>query len=201
MNWMKKTGVVLKKIPKLFWTMFKIGLFTFGGGYAMIALLENELVSRKKWLKHGEFMDMVAIAESTPGPVAVNAATYVGYQMAGVLGALLSTIAVCIPSFAIIFAISLFFNTFLEISVIAAAFQGIRVGVVFLILTAGLKLFKKLPKTGFNFIVLFTTLACMLFFGLFAIDFTSVFYILISAALGVCVYLIGLLHKRRRERK
>ena len=143
-------------------------------------------------------MDMVAIAESTPGPVAVNAATYVGYKRVGIIGAVVSTVAVCVPSFAIIFAISLFFNSFLEISVIAAAFRGIRVGVVFLIITAGLKLLKNLPKTVFNFIVLFSTLACTVFFSLFAIDFTAVFYILISATLGICVYLIGFLRKRRQ---
>ena len=91
----------MKKLIALFLTMFKIGLFTFGGGYAMIALLENELVSKKKWIDNDEFMDMVAIAESTPGPVAINAATYVGYKMGKFLGALVSTIAVCIPSFKI----------------------------------------------------------------------------------------------------
>ncbi len=191
----------MKKLIALFLTMFKIGLFTFGGGYAMIALLENELVSKKKWIDNDEFMDMVAIAESTPGPVAINAATYVGYKMGKFLGALVSTIAVCIPSFTIIFLISLFFNAFLEIELVAAAFKGVQVGVIFLILMAGIKLLKQLPKTVFNIIVLIATFLCMVLFSLFAINFTSVFYILISAVLGLCMYLIGYLKTRKREGK
>ena len=93
---------------KMFFTMMKIGLFTFGGGYAMLALFEAEFVDKKKWIGKTEFMDMLAIAESTPGPLAINGATYVGYKIAGFLGALVSTVAVCIPSFAIIYAISVF---------------------------------------------------------------------------------------------
>ncbi len=92
----------MKKYLTLFLTMLKIGLFTFGGGYAMIALLENEFVSRKKWIEKDEFLDMVAIAESTPGPIAINSATYLGYKILGVTGSLTATIAVCIPSFFII---------------------------------------------------------------------------------------------------
>ena len=94
----------------LFLTFLKIGAFTFGGGYAMIALLEHELIEKKGWIGHDEFLDMAAIAESTPGPVAVNAATYVGFHVAGVSGAALATLAVCLPSFLIIFAISQFFD-------------------------------------------------------------------------------------------
>ena len=82
--------------------MLKIGLFTFGGGYAMIALLENEFVSKRAWIDKEEFLDMAAIAESTPGPIAINAATYIGYKKAGFLGAAISTLGMCIPSFVII---------------------------------------------------------------------------------------------------
>ena len=103
----------IKGYLSLFLTMLKIGLFTFGGGYAMIALLENEFVTKRKWIEKDEFLDMVAIAESTPGPIAINAATYLGYKMHGVIGSLLATVAVCIPSFVIIYAISLFFDAFL----------------------------------------------------------------------------------------
>ena len=93
----------------LFLTFAKIGLFTFGGGYAMIALLENEYVSKKKWLKQEEFLDVVAIAESTPGPIAINSATYIGYKVCGVLGSAFATLGVVVPSFTIIFIISLFY--------------------------------------------------------------------------------------------
>ena len=100
----------VKSLETLFFTFFKIGLFTFGGGYAMIALLEEEFIQRRKWLDKDEFLDMTAIAESTPGPVAINSATYLGYKLAKVPGAATATVAVCLPSFLIIYAISLFFE-------------------------------------------------------------------------------------------
>ena len=94
-----------KSLLILFWTMFKIGLFTFGGGYAMIHLLENEFVSKKKWLDNDEFFDLVTIAESTPGPVAINCSTYIGYKTEKILGSFVATTAMCLPSFIIIFVI------------------------------------------------------------------------------------------------
>ena len=106
----------MSKTKELFWTFFKIGAFTFGGGYAMVALLQNEFVEEKKWVTKEEFLDMVAIAESTPGPVAVNSATYIGYKIEGAAGAAASTVAVCLPSFAVIYLISLFFDQFLRLS-------------------------------------------------------------------------------------
>ena len=129
-----------KLILRLFFTMLKIGLFTFGGGYAMIALLENEFVSEKKWIDNEEFMDMVAIAESTPGPIAINAATWIGYRVAGFFGSLVATLGMCIPSITVVFVISLFFEAFLSLRVVAAAFRGIQAAVIFLILGAGLKI-------------------------------------------------------------
>jgi len=187
----------MKKYLNLFFTMLKIGLFTFGGGLAMLSLLENEFVSKKKWLESEEFMDMVAIAESTPGPIAINSATYIGYKAGKVLGAVVSTIGVCIPSFVIIYVISLFFNQFLAISWVAAAFKGIQVCVIFLILNAGLKMFKKLEKTPFNLILFFATIICMVVFSLFAVDFSTVFYILIGAVIGLTIYLINYIRKRK----
>ena len=187
----------MKKAIKLFFIMLKIGLFTFGGGYAMIALLENEFVSKRNWMSNGEFAEMVAIAESTPGPIAINAATYIGYRQKGVFGAVLSTIAVCIPSFAVIYAISLFFNEFLKIAWVAAAFRGIQAGVVVLISLAGIKMFIKMKKNLFNVLVTAATFICMIMFSLFAVDFSSVFYILISAVSGLLIFLV----KRMRERK
>ena len=116
----------MSKTKELFWTFFKIGAFTFGGGYAMVALLQNEFVEEKKWVTKEEFLDMVAIAESTPGPVAVNSATYIGYKIEGAAGAAASTVAVCLPSFAVIYLISLFFDQFLRLSVVASAFHGLQ---------------------------------------------------------------------------
>ena len=181
----------MKRLLELFWTMLKIGLFTFGGGYAMIALLEAELVSKRGWLAHEEFMDVVAIAESTPGPIAINAATYVGYRRARVPGALVATVGICIPSFVIIFLISLFFDAFLSVAWVAAAFRGIRICVVFLILSAGIKMLRKMEKTAFSITVMTLTLIAMITLSLFAVSFSSIFYILIAGVLGLALYLVG----------
>ena len=140
------TDMKQTRTQALFATFFKIGAFTFGGGYAMVALLEHEFVEEKQWVTREEFLDMVAIAESTPGPMAVNSATYIGYKLEGVPGAAASTLAVCLPSFAVIYAISLFFDQFLQLSVVSSAFRGIQVCVVYLVLSAGLKMLKNLKK-------------------------------------------------------
>lgn len=181
--------------------MFKIGLFTFGGGYAMIAVFENEFVSRKKWLETDEFLDMIAIAESTPGPIAINTATYIGYKREKILGSTISTLGMCLPSFIIIYTISLFFNQFLEIEFVAKAFKGIQVCVVFLILNAGIKLFKKLEKTPFNIILFTITASLIVIFSLFGVDFSSIFYILASAVLGLSIYLVGRYKKKKEDKK
>ena len=191
----------MKKYLNLFFTMLKIGLFTFGGGYAMIALLENEFVSKKEWIKKDEFLDMVAIAESTPGPIAINAATYIGYKMLGFLGSLTATVAVCIPSFVIIYAISLFFDAFLSFTLVAYAFRGIQVCVIWLILSAGLKMLKQMRRTVFNILVLSTVILCMVAFSVFSVSFSTIFYILISGGIGLFMYLIGLFRKRKEDDK
>ena len=173
--------------------MLKIGLFTFGGGYAMIALLENEFVSKKEWIEKDEFLDMVAIAESTPGPIAINAATYIGYKMLGLFGSLTATVAVCIPSFIIIYVISLFFDAFLSFTLVSYAFKGIQVCVIWLILSAGLKMLKQMKKTAFNISILSAVILCMVAFSVFSVSFSTIFYILISGGIGIFVYALGLL--------
>ena len=189
----------IKGYLSLFLTMLKIGVFTFGGGYAMIALFENEFVEKKKWLEKDEFLDVAAIAESTPGPIAINAATYIGYKNAGIIGSIIATIGICIPSFIIIYAISLFFDAFLSLTLVAYAFKGIQICVVYLILTAGLKMLKQIKKTTFNMIIILVTLICMVVFSLFAVKFSTIFYILISGACGVVVYLLGKLRKEEKQ--
>ena len=191
----------LKSLWLLFINMLKIGLFTFGGGYAMIQLLENEFVSKKKWIEEDEFMDLVAIAESTPGPIAINCSTYIGYKKEKILGAVLATLGMCIPSFTIIFFISLFFNQFLSIGWVASAFKGIQVCVVFLILSAGVKMLKKMKKKPFNLIVMSATFLCMVAFGVFAVSFSSIFYILISGFVGLLIYLIGYFKTKKSPEK
>ncbi|MBO5756670.1 MAG: chromate transporter [Clostridia bacterium] len=180
----------VKKYLHLFFTMLKIGLFTFGGGYAMIALLEHEFVEKKKYLEKQEFLDMVAIAESTPGPIAINAATYIGYKQLGFLGALACTVAICIPSVVIIFAISLFFDAFLSLKLVEYAFRGIQVCVVYLIFSAGLKMLKQMKKTPLSVTVVVTVVLCMIAFSLLAVKFSTILYILICGCIGLVIYLI-----------
>ena len=188
-----------KTCLKLFLVMFKIGLFTFGGGYAMISLLESELVAKRKWLESDEFLNVVAIAESTPGPVAINAATYVGYKLAGVWGSLSATVAVALPSFSIIFLISLFFDAFLSLKYVAYAFDGIQVCVIFLILSAGVKMLIKLEKTVWNIVVTSLVIAVMIALSVLSIAFSSVWYILITAGLALLLYLFSYFRARRKE--
>ena len=188
-----------KEYLSFFLTMLKIGLFTFGGGYAMIALLENEFVAKKKWLEKDEFLNVAAIAESTPGPIAINAATYIGYKNAGVIGSVIATLGICIPSFGIIYAISLFFDAFLSLTLVAYAFKGIQICVVYLILSAGLKMLKQMKKTAFNIIIISITVICMVVFSLFSVKFSTIFYILISGACGVMVYLLGRIKKGEKQ--
>lgn len=192
----KKRGVLLE----LFLSLLKIGLFTFGGGYAMIALLENEFVAKKGWLEKDEFLDMVAIAESTPGPIAINMATYIGYKMGGVLGSMMATTAICIPSFTIIFVISLFLDEFLSLTLVASAFKGIRVCVVYLIFSAGIKMLKSMDKRPLNIAIVSIVLCCMIAFSIFSVKFSSILFILICGFVGVIAYLIGALRRKEGER-
>lgn len=189
----------IKGYLSLFLTMLKIGLFTFGGGYAMIALFENEFVEKKKWLEKDEFLDVAAIAESTPGPIAINAATYIGYKNAGIIGSIIATLGICIPSFIIVYAISLFFDAFLSLTLVAYAFKGIQICVVYLILTAGLKMLAQMKKNAFNIIIISITIICMVVFSLFAVKFSTIFYMMISGACGVVVYLLGKIRKEEKR--
>lgn len=191
----------LKLALLLFWEMFKIGLFTFGGGYAMIAIIERTLVERKKWLEHNEFIDLIAIAESTPGPIAVNSATYIGYKKCGVLGSFFATLGVVLPSFIIIFIISLFYKDFVKIQAVNYAFKGIQACVVFLILTAGLKMLKKLNRTPLNIIMFVLTICVLVGLSIFfpQIKVSTIFYILAGGTVGLIAYLITLIKKRERK--
>lgn len=174
----------------------KIGLFTFGGGYAMISLIENEFVSKLKWVDKDEFLDMVAIAESTPGPIAINSATYIGYKTCGAAGALAATIAVCIPSFVIIYIISLFFEKFLALKYVSFAFEGIRICVIYLIFSAGIKMLKGLEKTVQNICITSAVLISMIGFSLISFKVSSIIYILLSGITGLTIYFIKSIKER-----
>ena len=186
----------LRSLFTLFITMLKIGLFTFGGGYAMIHLLDEELVKKKRWIDSDEFSDLVVIAESTPGPIAINCSTYIGYKKEKFLGAIASTLGICTPSFTIIYLISLFFDRFLEISWVNSAFRGIQMCVVFLILKAGINMLKKMKKTPFSITVASLTLLSVLLCSLLAVSFSTIFYILIFGTLGLSIYAFKTVRKR-----
>ena len=175
----------MKKLIELFLTMLKIGTFTFGGGYSMIAFLESELVEMKKLIEKDDFLNMIAIAESTPGPIAINSATYIGYKMSGVIGSILCTLGVVLPAFIIMFIISLYFDKFLELKYISYAFKGIQIGVIYLILRAGIKFLKNIDKNLFNISIISLVMFFMILFSLLSINFSSIYFILISGFIGM----------------
>ncbi len=170
---------------RLFMTFMKIGLFTFGGGYAMISIIENICVEKNKWITHDEMMNVTVIAESTPGPIAINCATFVGYRQAGLIGATAATLGVTIPSFLIIFAISLFLNNFLEISVIAHAFHGIKIAVSVLIVKAAVKMMKHMKKQFLPLAILTCSFTVMMLINMFSWDFSSISLMLIAAVISL----------------
>ena len=191
----------------LFWTFARIGLFTFGGGYAMIALIEDSCVTRKNWITHDEMMNMTVVAESTPGPIAINCATFVGYRQAGLAGAVAATIGIVLPSFAIIFAISMCLDQFLELTLIAKAFKGIKIAVGVLILDAALTMLKKMPKGGqcpnpgssgqfsikqikpFPRAVMLLSCAAMLAVNAFSLNFSSVSLMLVAGFIRLALFI------------
>ncbi|MBE6759066.1 MAG: chromate transporter [Ruminococcaceae bacterium] len=144
----------LKGCLRLFLSFFRIGAFTFGGGYAMIPLIQKEAVEKRAWMTDDDILDIVAIAESTPGPIAINAATFIGSRVAGFWGALCATLGVVLPSFAIILAISFALREFADIKPVKYAFMGIRAGVLALIIKALITMYKKCPKNAVSYIVI-----------------------------------------------
>lgn len=176
----------------LFLTFMKIGAFTFGGGYAMISLLDHECVERKKWITSEELMDVTVIAESTPGPIAINCATFTGYKQAGIAGAVVATVGMVLPSFLIILVISNFMADLLTYPVVAKAFRGIWFAVALLIIQAGIKMIRKMLKKTPNrklsmlFAVFFFALVLAL--DILQIHVSTIYLIIISGLLGYCIY-------------
>ena len=174
----------------LFLTFAKIGLFTFGGGYAMIALIEDTCVEKKQWITHDEMMNITVIAESTPGPIAINCATYVGYKQKGFVGALAATIGMILPSFCIIFAISRFLDHFLEIGWIAHAFQGIKIAVGILILDAAVKMLRKMQKKATPRLIMLCGFAAMLLIDLFSVRISSIVLMLTAGLISLIIFIV-----------
>jgi chromate transporter len=144
---------------------------------------------------------MLAIAESTPGPIAINSATYIGFKVGGVFGSAMATLGVCIPSFVIIYTISLFFDAFLSVKYVQYAFKGIQVGVIYLITTAGLNMFKKMKKSAFNIIIFAAAMVLLIANTLFAVKVSSILFILAGALIGIFAYLIKKANKKEGKQK
>ena len=181
----------MRMLLELFLQFAKIGLFTFGGGYAMLPLIERTCVEQKRWISQEEMLNITVIAESTPGPVAINCATFVGNKKKGIAGAVAATLGMILPSFLIILIISFFFDSFIKNRYVAAAFKGIKAAVGILIIDAAVRLFKKLPKKMLPIVILCVSCIAMLLFDIFAIKISSVVLLIAGALIGFVVFAIS----------
>lgn len=177
-------------LSQLFFSFMKVGLFTFGGGYAMISVITDTCVRTKGWLTQDEMTELTVVAESTPGPIAINCATYVGYKMAGMTGAVLATLGIVLPSFIILYVISMFLEQFLEYRVIAAACKGIKVGVSLLILDAGYTMLKKMKKKPQPLIIAGCAFAVILVSNIFSLRISSVVLMLTAGIISLSVFAV-----------
>ena len=175
----------------LFLTFAKIGLFTFGGGYAMISMIEHNCVELKGWITHDEMMNVTVIAESTPGPIAINCATFTGYKKAGFIGALAATLGIVVPSFIVIYSISMFLDNFLELTIIANAFKGIKIAVGILILDAAITMIKKMPKKKLPRAIMICSCIVMLCINVFALNFSSISLMIIAAIVSLTIFILN----------
>lgn len=175
---------------ELFYIFAKIGLFTFGGGYAMISIIEDTCAERKNWITHEEMMNMTVIAESTPGPIAINCATYVGYKLAGLSGSFVATCGMVLPSFVVIFAISKFLDNFLEITLVAHAFQGIKIAVGILIFDAAITMIQKMKKKIFPRVIMISAFLVMTMVNIFSWKFSSINLMLIAGVLSLIIFAV-----------
>ncbi|WP_310750701.1 chromate transporter [Ruminococcus sp.] len=176
----------IKLYLSLFLTFMKIGVVTFGGGYAMIPIIEHEISEKKGWICGDDLLEVVAISETTPGPIAICAATFIGYRLAGVFGAFCATFGVVLPSFIIIYLISLFLRAFEQMQVIKYAFFGIRAGVLALLVKAVVSMFKKCPKNIIAYIIMAASFAAVAFFS------CNVIIVIVGAAvIGLAASLIA----------
>ena len=182
-------------LGELFLTFVKIGFFTFGGGYAMISVIEHICVEDKQWISHDDMVNITVIAESTPGPVAINCATFVGYKKKGIGGAIVATLGMLIPSFTIIFVISMFLDNFLEIGIIANAFKGIKLAVGILIVDAALKMIRKMQKKVYICVILICSTVMMLAINIFSLTFSYLIIMLVAGMISLGLF-VG---KSRKE--
>jgi len=183
---MKRTSLF-----RLFIDFLKIGLFTFGGGYAMIPLMQRIVVEDEKWLTYGDMLDIIAIAEATPGPIALNVATFVGYRQRGILGAIFASFGLAVPSLAIIMTIAYFKDSFLNNRLIAAALSGMKVAIVVLIANALFKLAKLLPKNRLVYGLIGVIALALFLLDLNRTPISGIYVIVAGGLLGMLLYAIG----------
>ncbi len=180
-----------KSIILLFLSFIKIGAFTFGGGYAMIPLIQKEVVEKRKCITDKEILEIIAIAESTPGPIAVNAATFIGYKTAGFFGAFWATVGVVLPSFLIIAAVSLVLRQFESLRAVQYAFWGIRAGILALVLNALVSMYKQFPRNRVSYAI-----AAVSFLLVAAFKVNVLIVIMICAVIGLAYFVLA----ERREK-
>ena len=178
----------MKLLTDIFLTFARIGLFTFGGGYAMISIIEDICVERKKWISHEEMMNMTIIAESTPGPIAINCATYIGQKHGGIPGSIAATVGIVLPSFVIIYLISTVLDHFLEITLIANAFQGIKIGVGLLILSVAITMVKKMQPKPLPRIIAGCAFAAMLLINFLSLKISSIALMVTASAVSLAIF-------------
>ena len=191
----------MKALFEIFITFFKIGLFTFGGGYAMISQIKENVVEKHKWLTDDELLQIIAIAEATPGPIAINMATYVGFKRKGIIGSIFATLGVVLPSFIIIFIISMFAEAFKQNEYVKYAFSGIKAAVAFLILKTGINMLIKMKKKPYQLIAFSVVFALMIIFEIFAVSFSAIYLILTGGITGIILYAVLNIDKREAESK
>ena len=157
----------------------------------MISMIENNCVERKQWITHDEMMNVTVIAESTPGPIAINCATFTGYKIAGFIGALVATLGIVVPSFVVIYLISMFLDNFLELTIIANAFKGIKIAVGILILDAAITMIKKMHKKILPSAIMLCSCVVMLCINVFAWNFSSISLMLIAAGVSLMIFILN----------
>ena len=182
---------MFRKLKDLFFVFAKIGMFTFGGGYAMISVIESNCVDKRKWITHEEMMDVTVMAESTPGPIAINMATYVGYKQAGMAGALSATVGIVLPSFLIIFLLSGVLDALKLYPIVQNLFRGIRMAVPLLILDAGFTMVRKMKKKPLPCIIVLCSMVSMFLINYFSLNFSSISLMVLFGAVSLCAFLVS----------
>ena len=189
---MKKDGL-FHRCLSLFLTFMKVGALTIGGGYAMIPIIQMTVCNKKRWIADSEILDVIAISESTPGPIAVNTATYVGFKVAGILGSIFATLGLAIPSFVIILGISFFYDSFMGVPFVAAIFKGLKIGVIVLLISAFMKLSRGVKVNRISVFLFILALSVMLVFSFIDTPFkyVSLSLILFGILFGLILTALG----------